>query len=108
MRFLARTFARCLSVCDAEMLIWVALDRFLRPLRDPEESGPPGPKFSGLQRVLGLALSIASTWDEAGLKIGDNSTGRLGRLGAMPAILFWTGALGLEDSREISDRLTLS
>jgi hypothetical protein len=66
------------------------------------------PKFSGLQGVLGLAMSIASTWDEVGLKIGDGSTVQLRRLGAMPAILFRTGALGLEDLREISDRLTLS
>jgi len=80
----------------------------LRPLRDTEESGPPVPKFSGLQGVLGLAMSIASTWDEVGLKIGDGSTVQLRRLGAMPAILFRTGALGLEDLREISDRLTLS
>jgi hypothetical protein len=56
------------------VLIWVALDRFLRLLRDAERSGPPVPKFSRPQGVLGLAISIASTWDEVGLEIGDSFT----------------------------------
>jgi hypothetical protein len=46
---------------EAEVLIWVALDPFLRLLRDAEESGRPVPKFSRLQEVLGLAMSTAST-----------------------------------------------
>jgi hypothetical protein len=73
MRILARTFAR-LSVSDAEVLIRAALDHFLRLLRDTEESRPPVPKFSRLQGVLGLDMSIASRWDEVGFKIGDGST----------------------------------
>ena len=45
--FLARAFARCLSVSEAEVLIWVALDRFLRLLQDAERSGPPYRNFPG-------------------------------------------------------------
>jgi len=53
MRFLARTFARCLSVFGRRVLIWVALDRFLRPLREEEESRPPVPKYPRIAESTG-------------------------------------------------------
>jgi len=42
-------------------------------------------------------MSIASMWDEVGLKIGDDFTVWLRRLGEILALLSRTGALGPED-----------